>query len=391
MTSTTNKDQQRIAIIGGGPGGLTLALILQRHGIKPVVYERELSDTNRDRGGSLDIHHDSGQIALREAGLYEQFQAIARYEGEDFRLLDKTGKVYIDEVADMDDAGERPEIDRGTLCELLLNAIDPECLRYGYKLIEAIPLDNGMHELHFENGHVDTVHLVVGADGAFSRIRQLLTDAKAEYSGLSMVELNVDDAAVAHPELAAFNARGKLFGRGDHKAILAQLNGDGRIKVYLSFRTEQDWVDTCNIPFNQPEDAKRQLMAYFSDWDEQLKNYIRWANDTIMPRRIYMLPVDLKWDHKPGVTLIGDAAHLMSPFAGEGVNLAMLDASELALAIAENDDINKAISIYEEKMFAYSSRSAEQSDNNLKLIFSNDAAANLKKLFDGFHDQAVSH
>ncbi|NBC70922.1 FAD-dependent monooxygenase [Paenibacillus sacheonensis] len=386
-TASLADRQQRIAIIGGGPGGLTLALILQKNGIPAVVYEREPVDKNAARGGSLDIHEDSGQLALKEAGLYEQFQALARYEGEDFRLFDKSGRVYMDEIAEADQPGDRPEIDRGTLCELLLNALDPETVRFGHKLLQAVPQADGTHELRFENGLIDTVDLAVGADGAFSRIRPLLTKAEPAYSGLSMIELQVD--AKAHPDLAAFNARGKMFGLGDHKAILGQLNGNGFVKVYASLRVERDWLQTCGIAFDRPAEAKERLLAHFEDWDDSLKNYIRYAEDTLLPRRIYMLPVGLRWTRRSGVTLIGDAAHLMSPFAGEGVNLAMLDAARLALAIVEHGDIDKAIEVYEEQMYAYSSHSAQQSQDNLELIFADDAAARLKALFERYHAQSA--
>ncbi|TCN01168.1 2-polyprenyl-6-methoxyphenol hydroxylase-like FAD-dependent oxidoreductase [Paenibacillus sp. BK033] len=380
-----NHTEKHIAIIGGGPGGLTLALILQRHGIAATVYERDAQDGNAQRGGSLDIHEDSGQMALKEAGLLGQFQAIARYEGEDFRLFDKTGKIYMDERAENGEPGDRPEIDRGALCDLLLNALQNGTVRYGCKLTEAVALEGGQHELHFDNGEKVTADLVIGADGAFSKLRPLLTEAQVSYSGLTMVELHVD--AKTHPDQAAFNARGKVFALDDGKGILAQLNGDGKIKVYLTFTAGQSWLDTCGIPFDKPKEAKKQLLAFFDDWAEPLRDYIHKSEDLVLPRRIYMLPVGLKWEHKPGITLIGDAAHLMSPFAGEGVNLAMRDAAELALAIASHEVTDQAIQAYEEKMYEYSAESAETSDDNLKLMFSDNAAPNLKALFDEIHAQ----
>ncbi|GGH50873.1 oxidoreductase [Paenibacillus silvae] len=385
MDTVNSNEQRRIAIIGGGPGGLTLALILQKHGIPAVIYEREQEDKSHERGGSLDIHEDSGQLALKEAGLYEAFQQAARYEGEDFRLMDKTGEIYIDEVADedMSEGHHRPEIDRGTLCDLLLNKLDQSKIRYGYKLEKIVSLGAGKTELHFENGNVEVADLVIGADGAFSRVRPLLTDIDVEYSGLTMLELNV--TADDHPDLAAFNSRGKMFALDDHKGILGQLNGDGRIKVYASFKVEQDWLDT--IRNDKPQEMKAKLLELFHDWNESLQNYIRYAEDVILPRRIYMLPVGFRWERNSGVTLIGDAAHVMSPFAGEGVNLAMLDALELALALVRNKNTAEAIEEYEEKMFKYSSEKADESNQNLILCFSDHAAPNLANLMQSYHNK----
>ncbi|RNB86542.1 FAD-dependent monooxygenase [Brevibacillus nitrificans] len=386
MTSTKTKQHKRIAIIGAGPGGLTLALILQRHGISSVIYEREQHDKSHERGGSLDIHEDSGQLAIKEAGLFEAFQRLARYEGEDFRLFDKTGKIYMDEIVEQDSMGERPEIDRGELCDLLLSKLDPAQIKYDYTLDHAVTLENGLTELHFKNGFVETADLVIGADGAFSRVRPLLSDVDVEYAGLTMFELNVLDAARRYPDLSAFNRRGKVFALDDHKGILAQLNGDGRIKVYVSLKVDRDWLETSGISCDDPKAAKSSMLELLTDWGEQLHKYIHYADDTVLPRRIYMLPVGFRWKRNPSVTLIGDAAHVMSPFAGEGVNLAMQDAMELALAIVRNDDVSVAIQEYEDKMYVYSSEKARVSYDNLVLCFSQEAAPKLAELMSSYHE-----
>lgn len=105
-----------VAIVGGGPGGLTLASILQRNGINPTVFEREVSVNERSQGGSLDLHQESGLKAMRDAGLMEEFLAHARFDGDTMRIQDKTGKVHWedspDDVKSENDPHARPEIDR---------------------------------------------------------------------------------------------------------------------------------------------------------------------------------------------------------------------------------------------------------------------------------------
>lgn len=363
----------RIAIIGGGPSGLTLARILQQNGMKATVYEREPSSNSRQQGGTLDMHPESGQYALEVAGLIQEFEVNARYEGQDLRLLDKTGKVYWDEISGPED-NHRPEIDRGVLRKLLLDSIEPNTIKWGHHLKSINSLDNGQLELHFENEHTELVDLVVGADGAFSRVREFLSDVQPIYTGISAVEMGISNVDEIHPDLAEFNGKGSMFAFQDQKAIMAQLNGDGRIRVYLAFRIEKEWLDNCGIKFEQPTMAKESLLQLLSDWSDDLKNYIRYSDGEMLPRRIYMLPIDHSWTHKDGVTLIGDSAHLMSPFAGKGANIAMLDAAELGLSLANHSDLKTALEHYEKKMFVYSSKATLESDMNLKLSFSHNAA-----------------
>ncbi|GAA3400721.1 NAD(P)/FAD-dependent oxidoreductase [Paenibacillus hodogayensis] len=381
---------KRIAIIGAGPGGLTLARVLQTAGYNPVVYEGEASRYERQQGGTLDLETDSGQKALQAAGLLESFYKVCRFEGQSGKIVDKSGKVYQDNTADEvpdTDHYSRPEIDRTVLRDLLLDSLRPDTIQWGYKCLNATPVGDRQYKLHFENGKTDVVDLVVAADGAFSRIRPLVSEAKAQYSGVSMIELNILDAANQSPELAAFNGPGTVYALDDHKGIMAQMNGDGRIRVYLGFQAERDFLESVDIPYGEPEKAKPKLLALFAEWSEELQKYITCANGVITPRRIYMLPVPHTWESRAGVTLIGDAAHLMSPFAGAGANLAMLDGAELALSIINHDDLDTAVRQYELKMFEYAGAVAAETKANMELFFSDNAAAKLGELMNSYVSQ----
>ncbi len=369
------QDLKHIAIVGGGPGGLMLGLLLQRQGFSFTIYERGYQNMHSDRGGSLDIHDDSGQLPLKEAGIFENFRKHARYEGEDTRIVNKDGEILYDE--DAEGEGNRPEIDRGKLCDIIMEQIHPENIKYGFKFEKLIQRDNGEVELVFENGTTVMTNLVIGADGAFSQIRSYLTNAKPEYTGISMIEMNSDENE--HPDLLKFNKNGKLIGLGGDQAILGQRNGDGRIMAYISFKTKYEKLDEYR---KLSLDAlKERLLAEYSDWDSELKNYIAYSYDDIKFRRIYKLPIGLTWTTQPNITIIGDAAHLMSPFAGEGVNMALYDAYLLAESFKNFNNLTEVLKVYEQQMFETTKVHAKESQDNLEIFFSENGAEKMAQFF----------
>ncbi|WP_239724059.1 NAD(P)/FAD-dependent oxidoreductase [Mammaliicoccus sp. R-M62] len=369
------QDLKHIAIVGGGPGGLMLGLLLQRQGFSFTIYERGYQNMHSDRGGSLDIHDDSGQLPLKEAGIFENFRKHARYEGEDTRIVNKDGEILYDE--DAEGEGNRPEIDRGKLCDIIMEQIHPENIKYGFKFEKLIQRDNGEVELVFENGTTVMTDLVIGADGAFSQIRSHLTNAKPEYTGISMIEMNSDENE--HPDLLKFNKNGKLIGLGGDQAILGQRNGDGRIMAYISFKTKYEKLDEYrNLSLDT---LKERLLAEYSDWDSELKNYIAYSYDDIKFRRIYKLPIGLTWATQPNITIIGDAAHLMSPFAGEGVNMALYDAYLLAESFKNFNNLTEVLKAYEQQMFEITKIHAKESQDNLEIFFSENGAEKMAQFF----------
>lgn len=364
-----------IAIVGAGPGGLALARVLHVHGIDAVVYERESSRDARGQGGMLDIH--SGQRALREAGLIDQFYAIARGEGQDMRLLEPDGTLLLQEDTPEDAPLARPEVDRADLRNLLLDSLPEHAVRWGHAFESA---DNGV--LHFADGSSATYDLLVGADGAQSRVRALLTDARPAHLGQNVVELGIPDIDRTHPDLAAMVGRGNYWVLGNGKSLAAQRNGDGRVRIGLSFyNTAEDWFATSGIPFDDPAAARARLIEELAGWDSRFTALIAACDDTVLPRSITTLPVGLTWPSTPDVTLLGDAAHLMPP-VGEGANLALLDGALLGLALAAHpDDFPAAVKEYEREMFERTSAAARMSADMQELLMSPDASRRLLAFF----------
>lgn len=338
----------RIAIIGAGPSGLTLARVLHRAGVPTTVFEREEHALSRPQGGTLDLHLDSGQLALRRAGLYEEFRTIARYEDQGSRLYDKDGALlFADDDAD---DSERPEVDRTALRNILLASVPEEIIRWNHGLREARPRDDGAYDLAFDSGTVGPFDLVVGADGSWSKVRPLVSSYRPQYTGITFIEFGIDNVDTSHPALAALVGRGKIGVEADARGLIVQRNGNAHLRGYAIFRVPADWADET-FDFAAPAKARARLAAEFEGWAPTIVALIEASNDHIVSRPIHALPVGHHWRNRIGVTLLGDAAHVMSPFGGEGVNAAMLDAAELARQLLENDDWRQAVKTYEAEMF----------------------------------------
>ncbi|MFF0596245.1 FAD-dependent oxidoreductase [Streptomyces antibioticus] len=359
--------RHRIAVVGSGPAGLTFARVLHRHGYGHAVtiLERDSAPDARPPGGTLDLHAGLGQLALEKAGLTADFQALSRPEGQAMRILSPDGTVLRDWRPGPEERAN-PEIDRGQLRDLLLGPLD---VRWGRGVTQVVPGARGGARIVFADGRQETYDLVVGADGASSRVRPAVSPVTPHYTGVTSVETSLDDVDRRHPDLARLIGDGSLAVYGVNRALVAQRNSGGHVKVYAQFRAPLD---------RQAADAgtetiRSSLLALFDGWAAPVLELLHHGTAFIR-RPLYVLPVSHIWPHTPGVTLLGDAAHLMPPL-GAGANLAMLEGAELAESLATDpDDLNDAVRAFEERMWTRATRWAQLTTAGLERLVSPDPA-----------------
>jgi len=374
----TFQSNDPVTIIGAGLGGLTLARVLHVHGIPAAVYEGESSPMARAQGGLLDIHDYNGQLALDAAGLMEEFRGLILEGHQALRVLSADGAVLFEKGDD--GTGGRPEVYRGELRQLLLDSLPDGTVRWGRRAVDTRTLDDGRHEVTFADGTTVVTDLLVGADGAWSRIRPLLTAAIPEYTGTSIVETYLYDSDTRHVAAAKAVGGGSMFGNGSTpgKGINAHRERGGTLHSYVEVTEPLEWF--AAIDFTDTAAATARIAREFDGWAPELTALITETDIAPIHRPFYALPVE-RWERVPGTTLIGDAAHLGAP-NGEGANLAMLDGAELGKALAAHPgDVEAALIEYEQVMFVRWETPADD-EFLLESLFGDDVPQKLVDLFE---------
>ena len=366
-----------VTIIGAGLGGLTLARVLHLHGIPATVYEAETSPTERSQGGMLDIHDYNGQLALQAAGLMDEFRSLILEGRQAMRILDRDGAVLF-EVPD-DGTGGRPEVQRGELRQILLDSLPAGTVRWGHKVSRTRALGEGRHEVAFADGTTVVTNLLVGADGAWSRVRPLLSTATPAYTGRSFVETYLFGSDTRHPAAAKAVGGGSMLALAPGKGIQAHREKGDTLHTYVALTAPREWFDA--IDFTDAAAAAARIAAEFDGWAPELTALITDSDAGPVPRPLYALPIGHRWERVPGVTLLGDAAHLSAP-NGEGANLAMYDGAELGTALAAHpDDVETALAAYEQAMFPRGAEAAADGTRLHEYLFGGDAPHGLVAAF----------
>lgn len=342
-----------VAVVGAGPAGLTLARLLQNAGFTVRIFERDDSPDARRQGGSLDLRPDSGQRAIRKAGLGEAVDHASRTEAEAFRMLDPHGQVQTtaeDQPLDQEDNG--PEIDRADLRGLLLDAVAPGTIAWGHTLTEVVPEADGRWRLEFRDQASVTADLVVGADGVQSRVRWRLTTVEPRYFGIAMVAAIIRKDLWRGPRLDKLLGEGSMLVAGNGRTIWVQRCNHDLIRFYFSMNVDEKWPTSQGFALEDTGAVLDAVNAAYHDWSPDVMAMFTRIENGFERWPLYVLPPDHRWETQPGATILGDAAHAMPPFTGKGVNLALLDALELAdgLTASPAADLTTVLAAFEEGM-----------------------------------------
>lgn len=380
---------KQIAIVGGGPGGLTLARLLQLKGANVKVYERDIDKNARVQGSPLDLHDESGLAAMTEAGLLDVFKNNYMPGADREKIMNEKAEVFFSSHnskpnENFGHAHFRPEIDRGVLRRILLESLQPGTVVWNSHFISMDKQNDGWL-LHFKNQHDVYADIVIAADGANSKIRPYLSDIKPFYSGILMLEGNIYDAKDAAPHITTLLNGGKIMAFGNEQDILMGQKGNGEIGFYISFKADENWAADSRLNFADKAQLLNWFKQTYNEWSPIWHELFENAATPFIPRPIYCMPLDQTWQALPNLTMIGDAAHVMPPFAGEGVNMAMLDALELSRCLTndEHSTLQEAIAYFEDNMRKRAAVMAKESLDNGERMHSATALDTMLGFFNG--------
>jgi len=307
----------KILIVGGGIGGLTAGIALRQKGLEVQVFERAAALTEVGAGISL---WPNAVKVLRKLGVGEKLLAVSATSG-DFALRRADGRVLsVTPAQELERrfGGGVVLLHRAELLAVLAESFGGDGLHLDHAC-EGIEEDADGVTLRFRNGGQARGDAVIGADGLRSVVRSWLGHAaRARYSGYTAWRAVVPAGALEIRPSESWG-RGRRFG-------ITQLS-QGRVYWYAT-------ANAAESEYGRGEDATQVLLSLFRGWHEPVDELIRAANGRILQNDIYDHEPIAQWG-RGRVTLLGDAAHAMTPNLGQGACQAMEDAEELAACLAE--------------------------------------------------------
>lgn len=225
---------KKVAVIGAGPVGLTMARLLQQKGIAVTVYERDKDPQARIWGGTLDLHRDSGQLAMKKAGLLESYYAMAIPMG--IIITDEQGRALSTKKITPENQYDNPEINRSHLRKMLLDSLTNDTVVWDsrYTGLEA---HNGKWLLHFENKPDATADVVIGANGGMSKVRNYVTDTGVEDTGTFIIQGDVPQPEIKCPEFYKLCDGNRLMTAYQGDLFVANPCNNGMLTYGVIFRT----------------------------------------------------------------------------------------------------------------------------------------------------------
>ncbi len=342
---------QNIAIIGGGVAGLSTALILQKMNYTNVkVYESDASMESRPQGYSLTIQETIPY--LNKLGIGQEILKLnLRNESQIWYKSD--GEKLREKLNNSDHRWSIP-LPRQKLRTLLLEQLMPDTVIWNKRVTNFGTTSTNQVNIIFSDNTSTTVDLMVIADGMRSNLRQQLIGNQLNYTGYRIINgINTNTEFFDNKEFQIFDGKSKLF-----------------IKPFSNHESmwELTFPATNKSDYNNNHEALNQSLLKIDNWHPTFYNFIKSTPPNKM-RHGFLYDRDpdqtFNFTNQP-YTIIGDAAHAMTPFVGQGANNALWDGLTLVYHLVKSDNLTTSLRKYEEDMLDRSRYFVERSRQCVK-------------------------